>query len=120
MGGTQPYAKDVFSKCKRNELITKLTELKKSGKFKNPYGYPDGIKEQAPYYFYFSSDEINGTLLLSVNAGFEEKRAISLISFQKYNDGTKWSDFNNGLDEKTQEKLVDWFNNNILPSITCD
>lgn len=121
-GGTHPYAEDVYSACTRNELITNLKELKKSGRFNSRYGYPDGMKEQAPYYFYFSSPEINGTLLLTVNAGFEKKGAISLISFQDYGDGIKWQEwqgFNNGLDKQTQAKVTAWFEKNILPAATC-
>ncbi|NVO32863.1 hypothetical protein [Hymenobacter lapidiphilus] len=120
--GSYGYAEDVNSACRRDTIISRLTRLKASGLYDHPYSFPDGPSEPpSPYYsFYFYSKENNCILFTVVSPGYDKEAAVLLVSVKEPRPDSQWQDFNHGLDEQRQQKVLAWFNEKIKPTITCN
>lgn len=120
--GSYPYAESVYSACRRDTLISRLTRLKASGAYDHVYSFTDGPAEpSSPYYsFYFYSKETRCILFAVVGAGFGNREdAVLLVSLKEPRPDSHWQDFNHGLDEQRQRQVIAWFDEKIKPAITC-
>ncbi len=117
--GSYPYAEDVYSACRRDTLISRLTRLKASGAFDHPYSFADSPRKSPYAGFYFYSKENNCILFTVVSPGFDKESAVLLVSLKQPRPDSQWQDFNHGLDEQRQQKVMAWFDRNIKPAITC-
>ncbi|KAA9339374.1 hypothetical protein F0P96_01785 [Hymenobacter busanensis] len=120
--GAHPFAEAVYSDCPRDTIISRLIQLKATGKYDHPNSFSDGKSDAYPtyYYFYFYSREQNCVLLTAVTPGFDKKKALVLVSAKEPSTNSKWIDFNHGLYPKRQEAIIHWFNTEIKPALGCD
>ncbi len=119
--GSYPFGEGVYSACRRDTIISRLTRLKASSAFDHAYSFADiPNPPESPYAsFYFYSQENNGVLHLVVGPGFDKEDAVVLVGLKEPRPGSQWQDFNHGLDKQRQQKVMAWFEEKIKPAIAC-